>query len=146
MSTPDPVAWLWEHPTANNGKPDRQVHFRSDKGAHVTVLGWTVTPLYAAPKPPDEDFARLFAEMEAEHPEAMAEARAWAKAELPGVLANANISDVWIVEPKRDPLTEAQIVSAARGENFRIVTLDETAVLMRIARAIEAAHGIGAKT
>lgn len=46
--------------------------------------------------------------------------------------------------PAAQPLTEQQIVSAAREAGFRIITNAESETLMRVARAVEIAHGIGA--
>lgn len=42
---PEPVAWLWEHPTANYGGPARQLAFNND----TAFEDWKQTPLFAHP-------------------------------------------------------------------------------------------------
>lgn len=43
----------------------------------------------------------------------------------------------------QEPLTEEQVIDAMRAAGFRMITLKESEVGVRCARAIERAHGIG---
>lgn len=114
---PKPVAWMVENHPANKTFANFTPNFNS----HFEKLGCKITPLYAEPV----DQSTRIAELEAE-------------------LAQAykTVDENWVchqqlaaLQAKREPLSEEEIMKACNA-------IGSSSLIVKIARAIEAAHGI----